>query len=67
MKTLLERFKGIVNGTLSGFDRIAFKGFLMPLMYAKGVMDFCRSNGILNKDYKKWMQKQTKCLVENAN
>ena len=44
MKTLLKRFKGIVNETLSGFDRIAFKGFLMPLMYAKGVMDFCRSN-----------------------
>ena len=67
MKKLIERFSGLVKGTITGFDRIVFKGFILPLMSAEGAMKFCGYNNILNKDYKKWMMKQTKCLIEAAN
>lgn len=67
MKKLIERFSGLVKGTITGFDRIVFKGFILPLMSAKGAMQFCGYNNILNKDYKKWMMEQSKCLIEAAN
>ena len=55
MKKLIERFSDLVKGSITGFDRIVFKGFILPLMSAKGAMRFCGFNNILNKDYKKWM------------
>ncbi len=30
-------------------------------------MRFCRTQGILNKDYKSWMMTQTKSIIENAD
>lgn len=67
MKKLIERFASLVKGSITGFDRVVFKGFIIPLMTAQGVMRFCRANGILNKDYKKWMMKQTQCIVDAAD
>lgn len=67
MKKLIEKFGNLVKGCITGFDRIVFKGFFLPLMNPKGAMDFCRSNSILNKDYKKWMMKQTGEVIENAD
>ena len=67
MKKLIERLSGLVKGSITGFDRIVFKGFILPLMVAKGAMSFCRTNGILNKNYKKWMMEQTACLVETVD
>jgi uncharacterized protein len=52
MKLFIDRFSNLVKGTISGFDRIVFKGLLLPLMSASEVMTFCRYKGILNKDYK---------------
>lgn len=60
MKKLIERFSGLVKSSLSGFDRIVFKGFILPLMSAGEVLRFCRNRGILNKDYKSWMMAQTR-------
>jgi hypothetical protein len=67
MKKFIERFSNLVKGSITGFDRIVFKGFILPLMAAKGAMNFCRTNGILNKDYKKWMMQQTVCIVETMD
>ena len=67
MKKLIERFSGLVKETIIGFDRIVFMGFILPLMSAEGAMKFCGYNNILNKDYKKWMMEQSKCLIEAAN
>jgi len=66
MNTLVQKFSSIVKGTLTGFDRIVFKGSILPLMYDKGVTSFCRSLGILNKEYKNWMLEQTGKLVDGA-
>jgi len=67
MKKLIERFSGLVKSSLSGFDRIVFKGLILPLMSAGEVLRFCRIRGILNKDYKSWMMEQTKEIIEHAD
>jgi hypothetical protein len=63
MKKLIERLAGLVKDSLTGFDRIVFKVFILPLMSARWAMNFCRINGILNKDYKNWMMKQSAGIV----
>ena len=49
---LIARFSDLIKGSVTGFDRIFFKGFTLPPMGAKGAMDFCLGNRILNKEYK---------------
>jgi DNA-binding transcriptional ArsR family regulator len=67
MDSLIKRFGNLVKGCITGFDRIVFKGFLLPLMSEKGAMNFCRNTGILNKDYKKWMMKHTAEITRSAS
>jgi hypothetical protein len=66
MNKLIERFSDIVKGSITGFDRIVFKGIILPLMSAAEAMNFFRSNRILFKDYKKWMMEQTSRLIESV-
>ena len=61
---LLNRFGNLVKGTLTGFDRIIFKGHLKPLIFAGGVQSLLYNKNILNKDYKNWMLTQTESIVE---
>ena len=67
MKAFIDKFSGLVKETISGFDRIVFKGFVLPLMSATEVMGFCSSRGILNKKYKDWMMDQTKNIINTAD
>ncbi len=66
MKEFINRFSSLVKGTISGFDRIVFKGLVLPLMSSEQVMSFCKSKSILNKDYKQWMMRQTAELIKSA-
>ena len=66
MMKLVQRFSELVKGTINGFDRIVFKGCILPLMSATETMKFCRFKGILNKDYKSWMMEQTTKIVDAA-
>jgi len=63
MKKRVARFGKAVKGVLTGFDRIVFKGTILPLAHEEGAMSFLRWRGVLNRDYKKWMQAQTDALV----
>ena len=67
MKALIDRFSNSVKGVLSGFDRIVFKGWILPLMSASQVTSFLGSKGVLNKDYKDWMVAQTKDIVDTSD
>jgi len=67
MKSFIDRFSNLVKGTISGFDRIVFKGLVLPLMSTSQVMTFCRSRGILNKNYKEWIMDQTKSIINSAD
>lgn len=66
MDTLLHRFGAIIKGAIEGFDRLVFKGTLKPLAYAKGMEMFLRTQGVLNKDYKTWVTKQSSVIIETA-
>jgi hypothetical protein len=64
---LLNRFGNLVKGTLTGFDRLIFKGYLKPIIFAGGVQSLLYNKDILNKDYKKWMVSQTESIVEHTS
>jgi len=66
MNELIKKFSHVVKGVITGFDRIVFKGWMLPLMHAQGAMDFCRRRGLLNKDYKAWMMEQSGVIVRDA-
>ncbi|WP_035239246.1 hypothetical protein [Desulfobacter vibrioformis] len=63
MKNFIDRFSDLVKDVITGFDRIVFKSFILPLMSASEVMHFCRNRGILNKNYKDWMLSQTRSTI----
>ncbi len=64
---LIARFGKAVKGVLTGFDRIVFKGTILPLAHEDGAMSFLGWRGVLNRDYKKWMLKQTDDLVNSVD
>jgi len=66
MNTLLHKLSNVVKGVISGFDRIVFKGSILPLMYAGGANDFMSSKKVLNKDYRDWVTQQTQHIIEPA-
>jgi hypothetical protein len=66
MKKLVERFGSAVKGVLTGFDRIVFKGIIRPLTCEEGAMSFLRWRGVLNKDYRAWVQEQSQMLLDAA-
>jgi hypothetical protein len=66
MNLFVAKFRDIVKGIMTGFDRIVFKGSILPLMHAKGAMSFCSTHGIRNKDFKSWAMAQTSQVVESA-
>jgi hypothetical protein len=67
MNKLLACLGKAVKSVLTGFDRIVFKGTILPLAHEGGAMSFLRGRGVLNRDYKKWMQAQTETLVTSVD
>lgn len=66
MDTLLYKFNNKIKGVLEGFDRIVFKGTLKPLCFATGMQIFLSRQGVLNKDYKDWINQKSTAIVEDG-
>ena len=66
MDTLLNKVGTLVNSTITGFDRIVFKGIICPIVYSAGMTSFLVSQQVLNKNFKDWAQAQSKLIVESA-
>ena len=66
MDTLLSKFDSIVNGVIEGFDRIVFKGMFRSITHAEGMELFLSSRNVLNKDFKDYVMKQSKLIVQSA-
>ena len=66
MDTLLSRFTGKVNSVITGFDRIVFKGMIMPIMHAAGMTSFLVARKVLNKDFKSYAIAQSQAIVRAA-
>jgi hypothetical protein len=66
MDTLSSKFNTVVNGVITGFDRIVFKGIIMPIMHAAGMESFLVARRIKNKDFKSYVQSQSQKITESA-
>ncbi len=66
MNIFVAKFRDIIKGVITGFDRIVFKGSILPLAHAAGAMSFCQAHGIRNKDFKRWAMDQTALVVDSA-
>lgn len=51
MKEFIAKYRGQVAGTLSGFDRLVFRGTLRSITFAEGFSHYLHANGVLLKDY----------------
>ena len=66
MNVFVAKFRDMIKGIITGFDRIVFKGSILPLAHAAGAMSFCQAHGIRNKDFKRWAMDQTAVVVDSA-
>ena len=66
MDSLLHRFDGKIKGVIEGFDRIVFKGILRPLCFVGGMQVFLNRNGVLNKNYKEWVQDKSAIIIRDT-
>jgi len=51
MQEFIARHHEEVAGTLSGFDRVVFRGSLRRIAYVEGMKYYLRENGVLLKDF----------------
>jgi hypothetical protein len=63
MFKIIHRLEDAISVVIQGFDRIVFQGFIRPIIFPEGAMNFFNNKGILYKDAKPWMETQTKKLV----
>jgi len=66
MNLFVTKFRDVIKGVLNGFDRMVFKGSVLPLSFADGAMRFFASHGIRNKDFKTWAMAQTEEVLAGA-
>jgi len=64
MNGFLERHSDKITGMLSGFDRIVFRGYLKYLAYTAGFEAFLVCQGVLFKEFSKYVQTTTERLKE---
>jgi hypothetical protein len=60
MQQFIARFGDLIQGTLSGFDRVVFRGSLRRLTHPQGMKMYLIQNGILCKQY----QDHVKCVSQ---
>ena len=66
MKEFLTHHTGIVTSVLSGFDRLVFRGHLLPLMRAGGMYFFLEAARMRLLDFKKYVTATSQRLKEAA-
>jgi len=60
--TFVDRFRQSIIGTLSGFDRLVFRGWLLPLMRDFGMYLFLEKSGVQLLDFKQYAVETTDCI-----
>lgn len=59
MQTFVQRHAAEVKGTLSGLDRVRFRGTLRWLSSLRGLASFLMTCGVLLKNFKTWARDLT--------
>ena len=55
MDTFVARYRSAITATLSGFDRLVFRGTLLPLVLPRGMHVFLHHAGIRLLDFKQYV------------
>ena len=55
METFVARYRSAITATLSGFDRLVFRGTLLPLVIEPGMHTFLNRAGIRLLDFKQFV------------
>ena len=66
MQRFLQRFALLVAGTLSGFDRLVFKGKLCWLYSPDGMNCLLRANHVLHQEFKQYAKEVTARVLESS-
>jgi len=66
MKRFFHQYSKMIRGVLSCFDRIVFKGYL-PLLRPEVIERLLGRNGLLIKDFGRFVQQQSARIVQHAN
>ncbi len=62
MQQFISRFQDRIQGVVSGFDRVLFRGSLRNLNHAHGMEVYLYMNDILFKDYESHVKRVSKRL-----
>lgn len=66
MNEFIARYSDEISGTLSGFDRLVFRGTHRALCGQSGIEQFFRSNGVLLKDADRYIDPISKAVKAAA-
>lgn len=66
MQQFVARHADQITGVLSGFDRLIFRGHLMPLCHEGGVRGFLDGQGVLLKNFEKFVKVMTGLIRDGA-
>jgi hypothetical protein len=64
MKQFIAKFESQIQGTLSGFDRVVFRGSLRRLTHPQGMKMYLIRNGLLCKQYQDHVKKVSQDLKD---
>lgn len=62
MRQFITRFADKITGVLSGFDRLIFRGHLLPLCHEGGVHRMLATQNVLLKDFEKFAKSVTRMI-----
>lgn len=66
MQRFIARYRPLVTGVLSGFDRLVFRGSLLPLMREGGMFFFLERTGVRLLDFKDFVTRTSDRVKEAA-
>jgi len=64
MDAFVARHRSAVTAVLSGFDRLVFRGTLLPLVRPRGMYSFLTRAGVRLLDFKKYVEKTSERIKE---
>jgi len=66
MERFVARYRSLVTSILSGFDRLVFRGTLIPLIRERGMYVFLKRSGVRLLDYKDYVLAMSERVKEGA-
>jgi hypothetical protein len=66
MNTFIQKYQPQIKGTLSGWDRIVFRGTIRTLAYVNGMATYLQRVGCLLKEFGEHVETKTAQLIEQS-